>query len=96
MKCRLVFLLWLVGLNLSGQPYTSYFTGITSDAEVDALGGICLMGGATENDEAMKWFLQRAIGGDILVLRASGSNIQRLPLFRSGCTRQLRGDDRFQ
>jgi len=32
------------------------------------------MGGATENDEAMKWFLQRADGGDILVIRASGSD----------------------
>jgi cyanophycinase-like exopeptidase len=38
------------------------------------LGGICMMGGATEHDEAMKWFLQRANGGDILVLRASGSD----------------------
>jgi len=32
------------------------------------------MGGATEHDEAMKWFLQQADGGDVLVLRASGSN----------------------
>ncbi len=33
-----------------------------------------MMGGATEHDEAMKWFLQRCSGGDVLVLRASGSN----------------------
>ena len=32
------------------------------------------MGGASEHDEAMKWFLQRANGGDILVIRASGSD----------------------
>lgn len=32
------------------------------------------MGGATEDDNAMKWFLQRANGGDVLVLRTSGSN----------------------
>ena len=32
------------------------------------------MGGSSENDEAMKWFLQRANGGDVLVLRASGSD----------------------
>jgi cyanophycinase-like exopeptidase len=32
------------------------------------------MGGATENDEAMKWFLKRSDGGDVLVLRASGSD----------------------
>ena len=32
------------------------------------------MGGAGENDQAMIWFLQRANGGDVLVLRASGSD----------------------
>lgn len=32
------------------------------------------MGGATEDDNAMIWFLQQAAGGDILVLRASGSD----------------------
>ena len=32
------------------------------------------MGGATENDDAMRWFLQRANGGDVLVLRASGQD----------------------
>jgi cyanophycinase-like exopeptidase len=32
------------------------------------------MGGSTEDDNAMKWFLQRADGGNILVLRTSGSN----------------------
>ncbi len=32
------------------------------------------MGGATEDDEAMKWFLRRANGGDVLVLRTSGSD----------------------
>jgi len=33
-----------------------------------------MMGGATEHDEAMRWFLRRAQGGDILVLRASGED----------------------
>lgn len=32
------------------------------------------MGGATEDDNAMVWFLERSQGGDILVLRASGSD----------------------
>lgn len=54
--------------------YTSYLTGSAVDLVSNAQGGVCLMGGATENDEAMKWFLQRASGGDVLVLRASGSN----------------------
>jgi len=32
------------------------------------------MGGASEDDNAMTWFLQQANGGDILVLRTSGSD----------------------
>ncbi|MDH4471297.1 MAG: Type 1 glutamine amidotransferase-like domain-containing protein [Fluviicola sp.] len=56
------------------QSYTSYFTGNATDVVTNPTGGICLMGGATESDQAMQWFLQRAAGGDILVLRASGSN----------------------
>ncbi len=56
------------------QSYTSYFTGNSTDTITSPLGGICLMGGATEDDEAMKWFLHKANGGDVLVLRASGSD----------------------
>lgn len=33
-----------------------------------------MMGGATEHDQAMIWFLERANGGNVLVIRASGSN----------------------
>lgn len=63
----------LIGLS---QPYTSYFTGSATDAIVSPTppGGLCMMGGATENDEAMKWFLERAYGGDVLVIRASGAD----------------------
>jgi cyanophycinase-like exopeptidase len=60
--------------SLNAQNYTSFFTGNTTNIVTNPQGGACLMGGASENDEAMKWFLQRASGGDILVLRASGSN----------------------
>lgn len=61
-------------VHAAAQGYTNWFLGSTTDAQVQALGGVCLMGGATENDEAMRWFLQRASGGDVLVLRASGSS----------------------
>jgi cyanophycinase-like exopeptidase len=56
------------------QSYTSYFTGNSTDLVINGNGGVCLMGGAGEHDEAMRWFLQQANGGDILVLRASGSD----------------------
>ncbi len=60
--------------SLSSQSYTSYFTGDINDVSTSPLAGTCLMGGASEHDEAMIWFLERADGGDVLVLRASGSD----------------------
>jgi cyanophycinase-like exopeptidase len=74
MKKNLFFLLTLIPFMGEGQNYTSYFTGNSTDSVANPLGGICLMGGAIEHDNAMRWFLQRANGGDILVLRTSGSN----------------------
>jgi cyanophycinase-like exopeptidase len=64
----------LIPLNLFSQSYVAYHTGSTSDTITGPEGGICLMGGATEHVEAMKWFLERSKGGDVLVLRASGED----------------------
>ncbi len=69
-----LFIFLLCSFYLNSQSYQSYFTGNTTDVQTNSLGGVCLMGGASENDNAMKWFLQQANGGDILVLRASGSD----------------------
>ncbi|HEY1041062.1 MAG TPA: cyanophycinase, partial [Bacteroidia bacterium] len=74
MKKIVLALLLLSGSQIFAQAYTSYFTGNATDIITNPSGGVCLMGGATEHDEAMKWFLLRSNGGDILVLRASGSN----------------------
>jgi len=54
-------------------PVEFFKTG-NSDTVTNPLGGICMMGGRTENDNAMRWFLQRAQGGDVLVMRASGAD----------------------
>jgi cyanophycinase-like exopeptidase len=69
-----ILLLFLLPYTALSQNYTSFFTGSTADITTNSLGGICLMGGATEPDNAMKWFLQKANGGDVLVLRTTGSN----------------------
>jgi cyanophycinase-like exopeptidase len=70
----LFFLLFFTPFFVWSQLYTSYHTGSHIDYPGVPFGGLCLMGGATENDNAMKWFLERANGGDILVLRTSGSD----------------------
>lgn len=74
MKNLLIIALLLTTIKTSAQSYTSYFTGNPIDMISTPQGGVCMMGGAAEHNEAMKWFLERADGGDILILRASGSN----------------------
>lgn len=70
----LLFFCASFSLQSRAQSYTSYFTGDTTDAVTQPTGGICLMGGATEDDSAMRWFLRRAAGGDVVVIRASGGS----------------------
>lgn len=79
MRLILTFLFLAMGLTamraqISGGAYTSYLTGNEEDVQVETTPGIVLMGGAGENDNAMRWFLERAEGGDIMVIRASGSD----------------------
>ncbi|PHS64772.1 MAG: cyanophycinase [Flavobacterium sp.] len=74
MKNILSTILLILPMIFYSQNYTSYFTGDITDVITNPQYGVCLMGGATEHDEAMKWFLQKADGGDVVVLRASGSD----------------------
>lgn len=68
-----VLLLFFPSLMLA-QGYTSYFTGNPNNIDTGPSFGICMMGGATEHDGAMEWLLNKADGGDIVVLRSSGSD----------------------
>ena len=74
MKIIGIVLFILFGFGAIAQSYTSYITGDEGDVEVQPVPGIVLMGGAGEQDDAMKWFLERVNGGDVLVIRASGSD----------------------
>jgi cyanophycinase len=53
---------------------TSYLTGDSSDVTRTTTPGLVLMGGGTDVDAAIKWLLTRSGGGDVVVLRASGSD----------------------
>lgn len=74
MKFLYAALSLMIAVGMSGQSYTSYFTGDTTDVNPTPQFGILLAGGATDNDNAMTWFLERANGGDVLIIRASGAN----------------------
>jgi len=75
MKNRLaVFLFCLFATWCTAQSYTSFFTGNEENIDAQPEFGLCLMGGAGESDEAMTWFLEKANGGDVVVIRTSGSD----------------------
>lgn len=48
-------------------------TGDVADVMVPTELGIVLMGGNTDVDQALQWMIDRAKGGDVIILRASGS-----------------------
>lgn len=58
------------------QPTTYESIGIAGDAAdvtVPTELGIVLMGGSTDVDQALQWMINRAQGGDVVIIRASGS-----------------------
>ena len=71
-----LFLISLPGLFYS-QGYTNWIVGDTADVQPGTVQpGTVLAGGGGDNDTAMQWMLSRAGGGDVVVIRASGSDGQ--------------------
>ena len=78
MKRLLALLLVLVActpaLAAKKPPYTYFRVGNTVDASAGTTSGIVLMGGGTDVDAAFQWMCDRAVGGDFLVIRATGTD----------------------
>jgi cyanophycinase len=55
-------------------PYTYTYVGSGSDIATPMQGGVALMGGAADVDEAFKWMCGRSGGGDFLILTFSGTD----------------------
>ncbi len=71
----LLLVLLLPGHVSSAADYTYYLTGNPTDAKpARTEGALLLMGGGGDVDDAFRWFVQKAGGGDIVVLRASGAD----------------------
>ncbi|MEX2485946.1 MAG: T9SS type A sorting domain-containing protein [Brumimicrobium sp.] len=64
----------IVGSPLYSQSFDYYQIGDTTNVNLNHNFGICLMGGATENEDGATWFLNNSGGGNIVVLRASGGD----------------------
>jgi cyanophycinase len=52
----------------------SYLTGNAADVSTTTEGGLLLMGGSTDVDAAIQWFLTRSGGGDVVVIRSTGAD----------------------
>ena len=78
----LSFLFFFVGAQDTPKPPTSPgdpsyesigVTGDPNDVTVPTEFGINLVGGSTDVDEALQWMISKAKGGDVVIIRASGS-----------------------
>lgn len=78
MKTKLALLLWLTlpaAAQLQQSPHALYYrVGSAADVSRHPRAGYALMGGGTDLDEAFRWLCERADGGDLVVLRASGDD----------------------
>ncbi len=54
--------------------YDDFILGSTKDVSPKTKGGLQLEGGGTDQPEAFKWLVDHAGGGDIVVIRASGTD----------------------
>lgn len=64
-------------VNSVGKPVptaVTYLTGDAANVNTNATGGLLLMGGSTDVDAAIQWFLQSAAGGDVVVIRSTGAD----------------------
>lgn len=64
----------VTGVPNSNRPGSIGIVGDTANVVTTVNGGMVLMGGGTDVDEAFKWMIQRSGGGDVVILRASGTD----------------------
>jgi cyanophycinase len=58
--------------------------GSATDKVATTTGGFVLMGGGTDVDTAMQWMINKSGGGDVVVLRSTGTNAYSSYLFGLG------------
>jgi cyanophycinase len=71
---RFVLLTLMIAASALDAGPRIHFSGSPADREVIPEPGLLLMGGGGDVDAAMGWFLRKARGGDVVVLRASGGD----------------------
>ncbi len=74
------FVLWLA----ASPSYQYLLTGSARDVEAKPTPAFALIGGGQDVDEINRWFVGKANGGDLLVLRASGDGAYNPYFFKLG------------
>lgn len=60
--------------NPVARPSSIGIVGDTADVQTTTKGGIVIMGGSTDVDAAFKWMIDRSGGGDVVIIRATGTD----------------------
>ena len=58
----------------AGRAGSIGIIGDTTDIQATTKAGLVIMGGSTDVDAAFKWMIERSGGGDVVIIRASGTN----------------------
>lgn len=58
----------------TARPSSLGISGDTADVKTVSRAGLVIMGGGTDVDAAFRWMIERSGGGDVVIIRASGTN----------------------
>ena len=61
-------------VNPVSRPGSLGIVGDTADIQTTTKGGVVIMGGSTDVDAAFQWMIERNGGGDVVIIRASGTD----------------------
>lgn len=58
----------------SYRPASIGIVGDTADVKTTTKGGVVIMGGGSDVDAAFRWMIERSGGGDVVIIRATGTD----------------------
>ena len=58
----------------TGSGYSAYLVGSATNVTRTTTGGVVLMGGGTDVDDAFRWMISKSGGGNFVVLRSTGTD----------------------
>jgi cyanophycinase len=66
------------------RPSSAGIIGDTADVKTQVIGGTVLMGGGKDVESAFKWMIDRSGGGDVIIIRVSGTDAYNPFVFNLG------------